>query len=236
MRKFCFSMFAVVTALLFSNCSNGSSGSKMLDLDVRIIPSKGTQEWLDRSKPEEKQRFEDLTNLFTVLPGPYEFTWEELKNQDGSAGAEQCSTKLKIKLRLNKTLKPLIHISWHDGEPFTDEEMIDVIKRLYKFEMFNSEGKTYMELVDEHDDNRMLLLRAELENIWGVDGKIGYKENKDGLLDFYHFLTSKPGTEFDLIIDCSIQQCKEIENMMEYTKGLYIELTDEALRKKFQFE
>jgi hypothetical protein len=238
MKKIIFSVFAFVTALLVSSCGNGSSGSTMLDLDVRIMPNKDAQQWLDRTEPKNKQNFEDVSNLFTVLPGPYEFTWEELKNQDGSAGYEQCATKLKIKLRLNRTLKPLIHSGWHDGELYTDEEMIDVIKRLYQFEMFNSEGKTYSELYDAHEDDehRMLLFDAELGTIWGIDGKIGYKENKDGLLDFYHFLTSKPGTEFDLIIDCHIQLCKEIENMMEYTKGLYIELTDEALRNKYQFE
>ena len=185
MKKILFSVLSITAALFFTSCGNGSSGTAMLDLDVRIVPDSdpgSTKERLERAKPEEKQRFEDMTNLFTVLPGPYEFTWEELKNQDGSTGYEQCSTKLKIKLRLNKTLKPFIHSGWHDGEPYTDEEMIDVIKRLYEFEMFNSEGKIRRELGDENDDDHyMLLLDAELNTIWGVNGKANYKENKDGL-------------------------------------------------------
>ena len=232
MRKCIDSVLTIAAALFFTNCGNGSSGTAMLDLDVRVMPDSYIME---RSNPEEKQKIEDFSNLFTVLPGPYEFTWEELKNQDGETGREQCSTKLKIKLRLNKTLKPFIksHFSFEEGEPYTDEEMIDIIKRLYKFEMFNSEGKTYMELADENDDHRGLLLEAWLDTIWGIDGKLGHKENKDGILDFYHFLTSKPGTEFDLIIDCTTQLCKDIENKMEYTKGLYIIIGD-ASRYNFK--
>ena len=126
MKKFLFSAFAFVIGLLLTSCGNGSSGTAMLDLDVRIMPNKGVQEWLDRSKPEEKQKYESFSNLFTVLPGPYEFTWEELKNEDGASGYEQCATKLKVKLRLNKTLKPLIHSGWHDGQPYTDEEIMNL--------------------------------------------------------------------------------------------------------------
>ena len=240
MKKFLFSAFAFVIGLLLTSCGNGSSGTAMLDLDVRIMPNKGVQEWLDRSKPEEKQKYESFSNLFTVLPGPYEFTWEELKNQDGATGYEQCSTKLKIKLRLNKTLKPLIHSGWHDGEPYTDEEMVEAILGLYEFAMFNAEGKTSRDLSAENaaDDYYRLFLDPSLKYKRGVNGKINSTDNKDSILDFYHFLIDKPGTEFDLMLDCNIMGCKDIKDIIAYNKGLFIMPTDRVLdgMYKFQYE
>ena len=237
MKKLLFCVFVFVTVLLVSSCSNGSSGTTMLDIDVRIVPHPGVKERLEKASPEKKQIFEDFSNLFTVLPGPYEFTWEELKNEDGSIGYEQCATKLKIRLRLNKTLKRIIQP--HGGGvyyTFKDDKLLEKILSFYEFAMFNSEGKTDRELSDENDDHTELFLRPELKNIWGADGKIGFKENKDGILDFYHFLTSKPGTEFDLILDCGIHLCKEIEDMIAYNKGLYIMLDDAVISGAIQIQ
>jgi len=240
MKKFIFCVFAFVTALLVSSCGNGSSGSTMLDLDVRIVPHPLAKERLEKVKPEERQKFEDFSNLFTVLPGPYEFTWEELKNQDGATGYEQCSTKLKIKLRLNKTLKPLIHSGWHDGEPYTDEEMVEAILGLYEFAMFNAEGKTSRDLSAENaaDDYYRLFLDPSLKYKRGVNGKINSTDNKDSILDFYHFLIDKPGTEFDLMLDCNLMGCKDIKDIIAYNKGLFIMPTDRVLdgMYKFQYE
>lgn len=221
MKKKYLIALAVVAVLffIFKGCGNGSSGSAMLDLDIRILPSSVTTETLDhasgyRNYNECKQYAEDFLDIFTVLPGPYEFTWEELKNTDGALGFEQCSTKLKIKLRLNKTLK----INFGN-----EEKNIDKIKFIYTFEMFNSEGKTKGQLFDENDmDHATMLMDPDLLYIHGVDGKHGSKMNTDGLRDFYHFLTDKPGTELDLIVDCGVHPCRKIEDMMEYNKGLYI--------------
>ena len=218
MKKSVNYVFAIAFALLFVNCGSGSSGTAMLDLDVRIIPYERTTESLEREgTPEKRQYVDDFLNLFTVLPGPYEFTWEELKNQDSGVGNESCSTKLKMKLRLNKTLK--LH-------GIDEEKAMEEIRRAYQYlEMFNSEGKTFLNLMDENDsEHAMLLLRPSLYDIWGVDGKLGRKDNTGGLRDFYHFMTSKPGTEFDLVVDCGIQHCKEIKDQLEYTKGLYIKV------------
>jgi len=236
MKKILFSVFALVTALLVSSCGSGSSGTAMLDLDVRIMPNKDAQQWLERSKPEAKQYFEEFSNLFTVLPGPYEFTWEELKNQDGASGYEQCATKLKIRLRLNKTLKPGIDNGYADGRQMSEERMMEAVLGSYHFEMFNAEGKTQSEVYQEDDENSKLFLSPGLANVWGANGKIGSKKNTDGILDFYHFLTSEPGTEFDLILDCQIQQCKEIEEIIAYNKGLYIQPTTDVFRNNFRIE
>ena len=217
MRKFCFSMFAVVAALLFTNCSSGSSGSKMLDLDVRIIPLPDEDRFLNH--PEEKQFYENYSNLFIVLPGPYEFTWEELKNQDGAVGYEQCSTKLKVRLRRSN----LVIKSNNSSEYLDDEMRIERIIDSYSFKMFNSEGKTTLDLDPGSSDGSILLyLKPELVNLWGSDGKIGFKKNEDGIRDFYHFLMSEPGTEYDLILDCGIHSCKKIEDIIEFNKGLNI--------------
>lgn len=234
MKKKLFNVFVFATVLLLSSCSNGSSGTAMLDLDIRIKPSERVQELLDHGSPKDKQLFEDFSNLFTVLPGPYEFTWEELKNQDGSIGREQCATKLKIRLRLNKTLKP--GMKWTAKKMMSEEDMIKAISNSYSFDMFNSEGKTFSELYDENsnDDHVMLMtLDPDLETL---SGEYGHKKNTDGLLDFYHFLTSKPGTEFDLILDCGIQLCKDIEDMIAYNKGMYIIINSEPLNGEFRFE
>ena len=237
MKKFICCVFAFVTALLVSSCGNGSSGSTMLDLDVRIVPHPLAKERLEKVKPEERQKFEDFSNLFTVLPGPYEFTWEELKNQDGAAGYEMCSTKLKIKLRLNKTLKPGIANGNFSGRLMTEEEMMKAVIDSYEFGMFNSEGKTFKELSDENDnEHSMLLFTPGLRYLYGVNGKLGSTDNKDGILDFYHFLTNKPGTEFDLVLDCGAQLCKDIENMLEYNKGLCIMPTTWVWRSNFRYE
>lgn len=232
MKKIFMSVLTIAAALFFTNCSNGSSGTAMLDLDVRICPNKDAQSWYDRSKAEEKQMYDDFCNLFTVLPGPYEFTWEELKNQDGATGYEQCATKLKIRLRLNKTLKAGIDNGYADGRQMNEERMIEAISRAYDFQMVNSEGKSSM----EDGEHITLFFKPDLNTKWGADGKIGATENKDAILDFYHFLTSEPGTEFDLILDCGIQQCKAIEDMIEFNKGLYIQPTTDVWRSNFKVE
>ena len=217
MRKFCFCMFAVVTTLLFTNCSNGSSGSKMLDLEVRIIPLPDEDRFQNQS--EEKLFFENYSNLFTVLSGPYEFIWDELKNQDGAVGYEQCSTKLKVRLRRSN----LVIKSNNSSEYLDDEMRMERIIDSYSFEMFNSEGKTTLDLDPGSSDGSILLyLRPELKNLWGSDGKIGFKKNEDGIRDFYNFLMSEPGTEYDLILDCGIHPCKRLEDIIEYDKGLNI--------------
>ena len=212
MKKILFSVFAFLVILLLSSCSNGSSGTAMLDLDIRIMPDKEDTRMND---PRHRQEVETLCNLFTVLPGPYEFTWDELKNVDGTTGREQCSTKLKIKLRLNKTLKSM---SW-GNKPLTEEKMLETVGKSYDFEAFNAEGKISNEVDIEF---YTLFLQPELEKVWGADGKISYKENIDGIRDFYQFLTSKPGTEYTLILDCGIHLCKDIEDAMAYTKGIFI--------------
>ena len=233
MKKILFSVFAFVAVLLLSSCGNGSSGTTMLDLDVRIMPDKEDTRMND---PDHRQEVETLCNLFTVLPGPYEFIWEELKNQDGRTGYEQCATKLKIKLRLNKTLKPGLDYHYADKRMMNEEAMIKAISDSYAFHMFNSEGKTFRELSDENSDQLGLIIDPELNNLWGADGKIGYKKNTDGLLDFYHFLTSKPGTEYTLTLDCQIHLCKEIEDIIAYNKGLYIEIIPAAMSYDWRFE
>ena len=81
-----------------------------------------------------------------------------------------------------------------------------------------------------------LFFKPDLNTKWGADGKIGATENKDAILDFYHFLTSEPGTEFDLILDCGIQQCKAIEDMIEFNKGLYIQPTTDVWRSNIKVE
>lgn len=244
MKKFLFSAFAFATGLLFTSCGNGSSGSTMLDLDVRIVPHPFVKERLEKAIPEERQKdeqkIEDFSNLFTVLPGPYEFTWEELKNEDGATGYEMCATKLKVKLRLNKTLKPLIHSGWHDGQPYTDEEMVEAILGFYEFAMFNAEGKTDRDLSAENADGDYyrLFLKPSLRFKRGVNGKIGSTDNKDDILDFYHFLTDKPGTEFDLMLDCGHMLCKDIKDIIAYNKGLFIMPTAHVTdgMYKFQYE
>ena len=218
MKKILFSVLTLFAAVLLTGCGNGSSGTKMLDLDVRYAPTDEDKQDAEKSYYKDRELFEGFTNLFTVLPGPYEFTWEELKNQDGATGREMCSTKLKIRLRLNKTLKPVDDGGYEPGE----EKRMDNLARSFFFYGFNAEGKTLLELADENDDNSSLLFVGSLDVINGVDGKIGFKKNTDGMRDFYQFLTGKSGTEFDLIIDCGIQLCKDIENIMAYNKGMYI--------------
>ena len=101
MKKFFNLLKVMISVLVLASCGNGSSGTQMLNLgDVRIV--------LDEEKDSPNKAFvaceELLMNLFTVLPGPYEFTWTELENEDGSMGYEQCRTQLKIKLKLNKMI------------------------------------------------------------------------------------------------------------------------------------
>ena len=234
MKKVIIYLFTVISAFLFINCSNGSSGTAMLNLDVRIIPSEDVKEKLEEkmnpdSWKKRHDNFEDFSNLFTVLPGPYEFVWEELKNVDGQAGNEMCHAKLKIRLRLNKTLKSETYY----GYKMTEKYMMDRVVEAYRFAMFNPDGKTEFNLLDENDEHYRLFFNPQLLYVTGVDGKIASKKNTDGILDFYHFVTSKPGTEFDLILDCGCALCKDIEEMIEYNKGMYIMLMSAAVREQF---
>ena len=89
-------------------------------------------------------------------------------------------------------------------------------ERWFSFEMLSAEGKT----VHDDSDNIMLFLQPDLFLLWGADGKIGH--NTDGVLDFYHFLISDPGTEHELVLDCGVFLCKEIENVIEFNKGMKV--------------
>ena len=220
MKKKYLIALAVVAVLffLFKGCGNGSSGSKMLDLEVRVVPLPDEDRF--QNHPEEKHFFENYSNLFTVLPGPYEFTWEELKNQDSALGFEQCSTKLKVRLRRSN-----LKITPNSNSEYLkdDESRMKRILDSYNFKMFNSEGKTTLDLdTGSSDCSIFLYLKPELVNLWGSDGKIGFKKNEDGIRDFYHFLTSEPGTEYDLILDRGIHSCRKLEDILEFNKGLNI--------------
>ena len=221
MKKVIIYLFSVIAAFLFINCSNGSSGTAMLNLDVRIMPDETTKEHLENEVlfntsrwKWEKKCYDDFSTLFTVLPGPYEFTWQELKNLDGAAGHEQCATKLKIRLRLNKTFKPVFNSRYG----YTEEALLKALGlgSIYSFEAFNAEGKTS----GEDSKNILLYLQPDLGYSTKDDASDLIQDNEDGIRDFYHFLTSKPGTEFDLIIDCGVHPCKDIEDIIEYNKGI----------------
>lgn len=224
-KKYLIALAVVVVFLLFKGCGNGSSGSKMLDLEVRIIPDTDENRF-SSNRPEEKLFFENFANLFTVLPGPYEFTWEELKKRDTAVGYEQCSTKLKIRLRrTNLVIKP------NPNSEFLrdDERRMETIIDSYRFDSFDSEGNTLGKFIGSGsgDEYIHLWLRPVLHTVWGADGKGGYQKNEDGMRDFYHFLMSEPGTEFDLVLDCEIQPCRYIDDIIEFNKGLNIYISSE---------
>lgn len=213
MKKFFNLLKVMISVLVLASCGNGSSGTQMLNLgDVRIV--------LDEEKDSPNKAFvaceELLMNLFTVLPGPYEFTWTELENEDGSMGYEQCRTQLKIKLKLNKSLNSACE--YYSGKPLSEQDIMKALEneRWFSFEMLSAEGKT----VHDDSDNIMLFLQPDLFLLWGADGKIGH--NTDGVLDFYHFLISDPGTEHELVLDCGVFLCKEIENVIEFNKGMKV--------------
>ena len=192
-------IYLVVIAVLFliyKSCHHSaSSGSKMINLDVRVITEPCISD-----NPKIKQYSEQFANLFSVLPGPYELIWEPSKYTDMS------SVKLKIRLRRNNTSVKLYSDSW---SPEVREKEILGIDHIYDFEMFNSEGKTY---VDNLKENRLFIRLLHL--------------NIDTRHDFYNFLMSAPGTEFDLIIDCSDRYKidRDIDDVIEYNKGLYIHI------------
>lgn len=214
MKKVINLLKVMISVLVLASCSNGSSGTQMLNLgDVRIV----CDDEGDNSNKDFVACKELLMDLFTVLPGPYEFTWTELK-QDGFVGYEQCRTQLKIKLKLNKSLNSACE--YYSGKPLSEQVIMKALEKpslqWFSFEMLNAEGKTM------HDDNSMLFLKPDLFTLWGADGKISFKDNTDGVLDFYHFLISDPGTEYELVLDCGIYLCKEIENVIEFNKGMKV--------------
>ena len=215
MKKFFNLLKVMISVLVLASCGNGSSGTQMLNLgDVRIVLA-------------EEEKFPDkafdaceelLMNLFTVLPGPYEFTWTELENQDSGVGYEQCRTQLKIKLKLNKSLNSACE--YYSGKPLSEQDILKALEdeRWFSFEMLSAEGKT----LHDDSDNIMLFLKPDLFSLWGADGKISHKDNTDGVLDFYHFLISEPGTEHELVLDCGICSCKDIEDVIEFNKGMKV--------------
>ena len=193
----------VVLFLIYKSCHySAPSGSKMINLDVRV-----TTEPCSIHDPKIQQYSEQFVNLFTVLPGPYELIWEPKEDNPKSY-----SMKLKIRLRRNNTSVKLHSDSW---SPEVLEEEIQYIDHYYEFETFNSEGETW---TSNYEENR-LFLRPKL----GLD--------KDVKHDFFYFLMSAPGTEFDLIIDCSDRFGKggDIDDVIEYNKGLYIHINPPVL-------
>ena len=65
-------------------------------------------------------------------------------------------------------------------------------------------------------------LEGDIEDIWGADGRISFKKNTDGLLDFYRFLTGESGNEFELVIDGHIQRCSDIKTIIEKNKSMIV--------------
>ena len=192
-----------VLLLIYKSCHySASSGSKMINLDVRV-----TTEPCSIHDPKIQQYSEQFVNLFTVLPGPYELIWEPKEDYPKS-----CSVKLKIRLRRNNTSVKLYSDSW---SPDVLEKKIQYIDHYYEFETFNSEGETW---TGNYEKNR-LFLRPKLDL------------DKDVKHDFFYFLMSAPGTEFDLIIDCfdRFKIDGDIDDVIEYNKGLYIHIIPPVL-------
>lgn len=194
------------TAFLLASCSNGSSGTRMLNLgEVRVVPV------------EKSESAQAVASLFTVAPGPYEFVWEEMKNRDTAAGYEQCITRLKLKL-VKSNNKKLVFGYAKDTKPGESPKYFNL---MFNFKALDAEG------------NDMFVggLQPQLANINEDDGKIGPKENVDGLIDFYRFLTGESGNEHELVLDCGVQSCKKIEDILEKTKGLVVEIEDMSFTK-----
>ena len=221
MKKILFSVTNLVAIFLFLGCSNGSSGTAMLNLgEIRVISNPEQME--ERGSDEKKLFIEELATVFTVAPGPYEFIWEELKNADGAMGYEQCSTKIKLKLTLNKKLQYIPDKTSKEGNDLlTGKDVVpSSFSSLYQLYFLNAEGKRYLDDL-EYDESRYLLY-GDIEDIWGADGRISHKKNTDGLLDFYRFLTGESGNEFELVIDCGIHLCSDIKTILEKNKSMVI--------------
>lgn len=221
MKRLSFSITNLVAIFLLLGCSKGSSGTAMLNLgEIRVIPN--PEQMKERGEDDKKRFIEELATVFTVAPGPYEFIWDEMKNDDGFMGYEQCSTKLKLKLKLNKKLQYIPEKDTSEGKDFLSGK--DVVpysfRDLYEFNFLDAEGKTRLEIKDY--EKSQYILEADLENIWGADGRISCKDNTDGLLDFYRFLTGESGDEYELVIDCKIQLCSKIKKIIEANKSMII--------------
>lgn len=207
MKKVLFLGVVIITILSLTNCGN-SSESKMIDLEIR--PRLTKKQIKDDARYEAKQykynyeiKNEEYIDVFTVLPGPYEITWNGNDN----------SATIKIKLRLNKTLKPG---KLNECIPSEENEYFEMhMDAQYEFIPFNEEGKTIRELGFESNNKPFDPFRVG-------ESFNGY--NKDNLLDFYYFLTGKPGTELDLTMMChNLYRKKEFKESIEHTKGMYIE-------------
>lgn len=221
MKRLLFSITNLVAIFLLLGCSKGSSGTAMLNLgEIRVIPD---PEQMEKRGGDDSKRFiEELATVFTVAPGPYEFIWDELKHEDGTMGSEQCSTKLKLKLKLNKKLQYIPDKTSAEGTKFLSGKDVvpDSFRNLYVFDFLDAEGKTRLEIEDF--EKSQYILFTDLDTIWGADGRVSNKDNTDGLLDFYRFLTGESGDEYELVIDCHIQLCSKIKKIIEANKSMII--------------
>jgi len=229
MKKILLFMLAITAMLLLSSCGSNSSGSAMLSLNVKDVRvSDRLQEEAEKIKQKpESERFnwekeklktiESFDNLFTVLPGPYEFKWSEVQDIDNGAGNEVSETELKLRLRLNKTIK----VDPEYANKTDEKEISKELSQYFHFYMLDADGKTSIQYVEEGDAlGAVVFLNPKI--LWQNNGKIASIENTDGMLDFYHFLTSKPGTEFDLVISCGVQRSENMEKVLELNKGMKI--------------
>ena len=204
-----FYLFVTVLAIMgfATSCGNNVSdnGSAMLDLSIRMRPIS------EPSGDIQKTLLEKVSSIFTVLPGPYEFTWARLPHH-----RYLYARTLKLKLRLDRPIK-------FKGIRYSANETLeDMLKHAYYFEAFNAEGGT-----DFEDAFHLWLLHG----LWESNGeekdasgewRIYTKENTDGLRDFANFLQSEPGTEFELALDGGLG--RDIKKDIESTKGVYIEI------------
>lgn len=214
MKKINLSLLAIIALLSLSSCGN-SDGSKMIDLEIRPRLTDNQlqydEEFFHGYAREIKS--EEYMDLFTVLPGPYEISWKYIY-------ANTALIRIKLRLHLNKTLKP-----GKLNQGFLDDKFFDQdVWGMYRFIPFNEEGKCKSDYKSSEQGRKYCPLdRMEVGRRWILDeDEYSIVNDHDILLDFYHFLTSEPGTEYDLVLERELID-PNINKLIEHTKGFYIE-------------
>lgn len=198
-------LLVLASVMLLSGCSV-SPKSQMIDLEFRHrLTEDQIQSDAKKHLPPSDIKYEELLNVFSVVPGKCELSFIPINKK-------VYGLELKVRVRLNKTIKP--------GRDYVvDHKYFDSrYNSLFSFFPFNAEGKTIDDYYDEPEQPLSAFVAAA-----PTPGDFRETYNHERALDFYYFLTSAPGTEFDLILSCNtIGRPNELKKRIENTKGIYI--------------
>lgn len=163
-------------ACMFVSCS--SDGSREIQIDeVQFVPE------YDHLKIED---FTKVASIIEVVPGKHTISWRLVNDMPL---VQNYNVELKLKLRLNKTIKIRPEVYEKLGNSTYKDRGVN---SPFGFYLLNANG----------EPEKITVQKLSIDYLPLEDWQSKGTYNKDQMMDFVNFLASKPGTEIDVV--CNI--------------------------------